>query len=260
MNQFVEVNQLKIFYRVFGNGHPVIFLHGFLEDSSIWDTVVKRMSEKEYKILLINLPGHGKSDCPENICTMAFMAKAVFKVMQICEIDQPLVFGHSMGGYVSLELAKLTTIFPVLVHSNFWCDSGLKQLDRDRVIEIVAQNKKLFIKQAIPNLFSKANLAKNSDNIIELIKKASAIPKGYIQAVTKGMRNRVDNTAFVKTINIGIIQGDKDPIIPFELMAEKVKKDGINANFQVISECGHMGFFEQEEAFYKAINYHCNKV
>ena len=147
-----------MYYRVFGNGHPVVFLHGFLEDHSIWIELAERLND--YTIIIPDLPGHGKSSCLSKNCSMAFMAEIVSVLLNKLNIQRPLVFGHSMGGYAGLELARLQLIDLVLVHSNFWADSPQKKADRNRVIEVVEQSHLFFIKQAIPNLFSEANIAK----------------------------------------------------------------------------------------------------
>ena len=248
MDQFIEFENHKIFYRMFGNGHPVVFLHGFLEDGSIWDTIYPNLVE-EYSVLIVDLPGHGKSECRLKECSMAFMALAVEHILLDLKLKKPIIFGHSMGGYVGLELIKRIDAKLVLVHSNFWADGPQKQLDRDRVIDVVEHSKTLFIKQAIPNLFFKANIKGNSGQIDYLIKQANRISVSSIKAATKGMRNRLDNTALLEQNRIEIIQGENDPIITQNMMTKQLKESGANINLKVIKKCGHMGFIEQPKHF-----------
>ena len=58
--QNINYKQTDIYYRVFGNGSPIVFLHGFLEDSNIWLDFIQPLKES-HQIILIDLPCHGKS-------------------------------------------------------------------------------------------------------------------------------------------------------------------------------------------------------
>jgi len=134
-------------YKTSGSGRAVVLLHGFLESSSIWNNINFENNE----IMTIDLPGHGRSSdvvC-SSIVDMAELVKETIESTNICEYD---VVGHSMGGYVALELVKLHQACKrvVLLNSNFWEDSPQKKLDRKRVAELVMQKKDHFIIEAIP--------------------------------------------------------------------------------------------------------------
>ena len=251
MEQQIVFENTNVFYRVFGNGHPVVFLHGFLENTDIWGDVVEKMGA--YQVVIVDLPGHGKSGCPEGECTMKFMANSVLEILKEQGISNPIVFGHSMGGYVGLELAQKMAINLVLVHSNFWADSETKKKDRDRVVAVVENSLKFFVKQAIPNLFYYSNLTKNAIQIQRLIKSAGKIPEKHVISVTLGMRNRQDFSDWEGLNQVHVIQGDNDPVIPLEFMKDKIKQSGKQPELMVLENCGHMGFFEQPEMFLRYV-------
>jgi alpha-beta hydrolase superfamily lysophospholipase len=175
-----EYKDTTIHYRVFGNGNPLVFLHGFLEDSTMWDEFIKPF-EANHKIILVDLPCHGQSRFIGKECSMIFMANAVKQILDIENVNNPKVIGHSMGGYVGLELAKLTQINLTLLHSNFWADSLEKKIDRDRVVDIVKNKKEFFISEAIPNLFYLKNRELCCPIIKNLIISANNIPENEIQ-------------------------------------------------------------------------------
>ncbi len=249
----------KIYYRVSGKGHPVVFLHGFLENVSIWETIEGRLSD-QFLTVVIDLPGHGKSDCFADECSMAFMASGVQQVISDLNISHPIIFGHSMGGYVGLELIRQIEAALVLVHSNFWSDSEHKKGERDRLISVVDQSRKWFIKQAIPNLFYPENIKNNEAGISQLISEAEKMTEHNIKSATLGMRNRLDHTALLGTKKIEIIQGQYDPVIPLNMMMEKVKKSGFEVGVNVLENCGHMGFMEQPELFLDSVMKCCNEL
>ncbi len=232
-------------YRVIGEGYPVVLLHGFLESIDMW----KYLSfEKEFLCVLIDLPGHGDSlNFSNSMISMKAMAIEVRKVMDELNITEYSVIGHSMGGYVGLELKHMDKRCQklVLLNSNFWQDSELKKEDRGRVAEIVKQNKNLFLYEAIPNLFNHPE--KYNEDIKSIIATAKKMQASAIGAISKAMANRssfIDALPSLKN-NILVIQGEFDEIVPLQKM-----KDALSDFPELavhIVECGHMAHIEKTE-------------
>ena len=106
-------------YRVVGNGYPVVFLHGFLESISMWEYL--SLSQNNQKIL-IDLPGHGTSDFTKTtLFSMQSVAKEVKRVIDELNIQEYHLVGHSMGGYIGIELMKIDVRCDklILLNSNF---------------------------------------------------------------------------------------------------------------------------------------------
>ena len=244
--KIVNHKNINIHYWTFGKGSPIVFLHGFLEDHTMWTSIKKELI-KNYKVILIDLPCHGLTRFNGDVCTMKLMAECVHQVLREEKIINPYIFGHSMGGYVGLELLKLTPIKLTLVHSNFWADSPEKQKDRNRVIDIVKTKKSFFINEAIPNLFYRKNIKRCEKDIQQLIKKASTIPAQQIISATKGMRDRLDNLSLLKRHHINIIQGQHDPIIPENAIRNHLNGLKKDKNYYTIKNVGHMSIWEDKK-------------
>lgn len=140
-------------YTISGRGQAVIFLHGFMENGSMWSELVHQLPVKAY---VIDLHGHGASFFhPDLPASIEIMARQVMQIVEKEQLQQALVVGHSLGGYVALELFRMNPDFEhvVLFHSNPWSDSLDKQQDRERVAKLVKTKKEFFISEAIPNLF-----------------------------------------------------------------------------------------------------------
>lgn len=246
------MNDSLLNYRVLGNGYPVLFLHGFLESISMWK--VLELDTLPFQSVLIDLPGHGKSlNEDDGEPSIDFMAKKVVEVIRELGITEFSIVGHSMGGYVALNLkkrfstkdGKINCKKVILLNSNFWEDSESKKKDRLRVADIVFKNKSLFIKEAIPNLF--VNKESFKYEIENLLSEALLIDKHSISYASLAMRSR-ENTKDVLVQNPNdflIIQGSIDPIVQVELMKEEIKN--INVQFKVIEGVGHMAHFESTE-------------
>lgn len=243
---FLNIENTKVNYWVSGQGDPLVFLHGFLEDSSMWDEIIKAFPN--HKLLTIDLPCHGQSRFNGDECSMDFMAQCVDLILTHEKINEPHVFGHSMGGYVGLELTKWRPLKKVvLVHSNFWSDSDLKKKERDQVIQIVQKKKAVFISQSIPHLFYKKNKEKCQENINWLVAKACELPTEEIIAATRGLRDREENYDAMEVFPVEMIHGDNDPIIPNSRLMDELAKLKRQVKVYEMPETGHMSIWENPD-------------
>ena len=238
-------------YRVIGNGYPVVFLHGFLESIEMWNYF---SFENNFKCVLVDLPGHGDSSHFSKASTsMNLMANEVRKVIDKLSLSDYSVVGHSMGGYVGLELKKLDRRCRelVLLNSNFWQDSELKKEERKRVAEIVKRNKNLFLYEAIPNLF---NDPVTYDNAIKtIIAEAKSMEATTIGMISLAMAERIDFERELVDFShkILIVQGEFDTIVPKEKMDEALLAlPEIHVEY---IKSGHMAHIEETEKTEKII-------
>jgi len=91
----------QVFYSDQGKGTAIILLHGFLENSSMWNKFVPELIKKN-RVICIDLLGHGNSNCLGYIHTVEEMAEAVKAVTRHLNLRRYYMLGHSMGGYVAL--------------------------------------------------------------------------------------------------------------------------------------------------------------
>jgi pimeloyl-ACP methyl ester carboxylesterase len=125
--------ETSIHYKRLGKGKPLLLLHGFLEDHSMWNPLIPFFNEWGYEVIVFDLPCHGMSRYAKESCSMEEMAACIHDFSLSKDINNARVLGHSMGGYVGLELLHLGNYDLTLLHSNFWEDSETKKRDRDRV-------------------------------------------------------------------------------------------------------------------------------
>jgi len=101
----VRFKDINIHFSDQGSGSAVVLLHGFLEGSWMWDEVVQALRLR-YRLICVDLPGHGQSDCIGYVHSMDEMAEAVMAVIQSLKLRRVQLVGHSMGGYVALAFAE----------------------------------------------------------------------------------------------------------------------------------------------------------
>jgi pimeloyl-ACP methyl ester carboxylesterase len=96
-----------IHYRVVGTGSPaVVFVHGWACDGTVWDGQVKAFSPR-HAVVTIDLAGHGLSGRNRSTWSVAAFAGDVLAVIERLDLKRVVLVGHSMSGYVILEVARL---------------------------------------------------------------------------------------------------------------------------------------------------------
>ena len=103
----VSADGVPISFQVTGSGTPaLVFVNGWCCDKSYWDKQVSSFA-KRHKVVIIDLAGHGESGLGREAYTMAAFGEDVVAVVNKLGIDKVVLIGHSMGGFVMLEAARL---------------------------------------------------------------------------------------------------------------------------------------------------------
>ena len=247
-------------YSIEGEGETLVFLHGFLESNSMWDYLA--LEELNFQKIFIELPGHGQSaltDDSENP-SLSFYANEVQEVLSFLKIEKFSIVGHSLGAYIALILKEhnLGCQKVVLLNSNFWADSEQKKKDRLRVAEIAFKAKKVFINEAVPNLFGQVELFRNE---IEALKEeAMKIKPESIAYAALAMRQRKDYTQMIaeNPSDFFIIHGDLDRLVTTEFLLEQTRdifKEILKNQVAIIQEAGHMSHIESSREVIKILTY-----
>ena len=202
-----------------------------------------QLSAQPMRCIFIDLPGHGESqlDDENEKPSIQYFAAKVRSFLSWLKIDQYDIVGHSMGGYVALELKKTDANCQkvVLLNSNFWEDSEQKKRDRVRVADLVFKAKNLFVSEAIPGLFfSKKGKEVEIQGLIDEAKNMSADAIAY---AALAMRERTDFTDYVNANpeQFVFIHGKLDRLVSVEELQAKISGPSIH-----LLDCGHMGHVE----------------
>jgi pimeloyl-ACP methyl ester carboxylesterase len=248
--QYTNFKQAKIAFTVSGKGRAVVLLHGFLGSTDIWEPI-KTSLAKQFKIICIDLPGHGQSDSFGYVHSMELMAQAVKAVMDSLRLKKYVLIGHSMGGYAGLAFAELFPDFVrglCLFHSTSYADSEQKKRDRDKAIRVVKNNTDIYVRATINNLFATKNLKHLKKEILFIQKIARKTPKRGIIAALEGMKTRPSRDVVLHFANYPIlfIVGKYDNLLPMQSLLDQAEIAKYK-NVLLLEKAGHMGFLEEPE-------------
>ncbi|RAV28278.1 alpha/beta fold hydrolase [Sinomicrobium soli] len=245
---------IPVFFEEEGKGAAVVLLHGFLENTTMWDGFLPVLSSG-YRVVTIDLPGHGKTGCLGYVHTMEMMAGVVREVLRHLKIRKPVLIGHSMGGYVALAFAEKHPDMVkglVLLNSTARADDKVRKQNRDRAIAAVKQNHRNFVRMAVANLFRPKNRKLFREEIARVKAEALKTPLRGIVAALEGMKVREDREVLLhfSPYRKMIIAGRKDPVLPFDTLLGQTEGTDV-ALFEVSD--GHMSHIENKKEVLNAI-------
>lgn len=256
--KFITSRGAKIRYADIGKGRVIVLLHGFPFSLDIWfGNGYANALAKKFRVIAIDLPGHGKSECIGYVQKMELMADVVKDVMDELNLRRYVVAGHSMGGYVALAFAER---YPenlrglCLFHSSASPDSAEKKLDRDRGIKLVKRNPVKYTNALVGNLFAVANQKYMKKEINWVRRIAAKTKKQGIVASIEGMKIRRNREIILKFAKYPVlfIAGTRDIVIPFEAMQKQADLPKIG-KLVALERVGHMGFLEAKEIAVKKL-------
>lgn len=226
---------------------PLVFLHGFLESSTMW--IPLALENWPCTSITIDLPGHGNSTeiLPDGEPSIDKMADAVVELLGFLQIKEFNLIGHSMGGYIGLSIKKRFKGCRklALLNSTYSADNEEKIYDRLRMASLVFEAKSLIISQSIPRLFYKYS---EEDQVVrDLIMEAHFIKPEAIAYASIAMSKRKPNIELVvKHKNeVLIIYGVHDKII--NVLQLQIDADKFALKLIGLSNSGHMSHFEETE-------------
>jgi pimeloyl-ACP methyl ester carboxylesterase len=243
----------KIFYRITGHGKPVILLHGFGEDGSIWDKQIDLLKE-HFLLIIPDIPGSGQSAVISQqpvtgIEEYAEMVKLIADEEHICEYA---MIGHSMGGYITLAFAEkypgLLSAFG-LVHSSAFADTEEKKTARLKSIEFIKNNGAYeFLKTTIPGLFmqGQGDSQPPAPYITALIEKGKEFSPAALIQYYQAMIARPDRAAILKNFErpVLFIMGEHDTAVPIDQGLQQCYLPR-QSHVHILRNSAHMGMLEE---------------
>ena len=248
----IQINNITLAYERFGNGAPLMLIHGFPLDHTSWNEVASLL-ENDFDLILPDLRGFGQSTTVETPYTITDMADDLARVLDHLGIEKTALAGHSMGGYVALAFAKK---YPHrvsglgLVSSQAAADAPERKEGRYKTAAAAAEKGVSVVVEAMtPNLSPNVGVQAFVRGVMEKQK-----PSAIIGAL-KAMAEREDLMPYLPTVTtfpVVLIHGNADVLIQIE-RAREIKAALPSARLVELQGAGHMPMMEFPEATAEAL-------
>jgi pimeloyl-ACP methyl ester carboxylesterase len=248
-----------------GSGVPVLLVHGFPLDHTMWDSQIEALCEHA-RVLVPDLRGFGKSplgplDSMGGI-SMERYADDLAEFLDAVEIraDRPVVFvGLSMGGYIAWQFvrkypSRLRAL--ALLDTRSLADTDEARAGRIKMADNVAEWGSGRVAEMMgPKLVAPDAYKANSKVVADLRRVVTNTSPAAIAAAQRGLAGRPDMTSFLAKIRVPtlVIVGSEDAISPpaeLEAIAAAIP----NAEYVVIPDSGHMTTMENPDAVNAALS------
>lgn len=251
----MQIETIKIgdtVVRVSGAGSPLVFVHGFTTTAEFWREQVEAFSSR-YRVIRINLPGHGVSPRPEGRSyTIPAFANDILQVYRALDIDDAILVGLSMGGTVA---QSFTLAHPERVQALVLVGATPHGLGEDvNVDNVLKAIDELGVVQASQNVIERSFGSAASSKLIEFAKREVAQTPAFVAREAIASLNASDSRPRLRDIRVPtlVVVGNEDIITP---PAESViLAQGIRDScLEVIADAGHFPMLEQPQAFNRVI-------
>ncbi len=235
-----------------GQGTPVVLLHGFPLDHTIWQPLIPLLQERA-RLIMPDLRGFGGTPAPEGVYTMREMADDVLAMLDRMEIEQAIIAGHSMGGYIALAFAQAypqRVLGLGFVATHAAADTPENYANRMNNARKVAHKGVDFLaKEMSQKITARPDLVEPIRQIM-----AKAPRQGVIGAL-KGMAERPDSTGLLSSIRAPsvVIHGAEDKFVTLE-KAQDMAQLLPRAWLVQVPHAGHMPMMEAPEVVVGALS------
>lgn len=253
----VQVNGVTLAYSDRGAGLPLVFLHAFPLNRCMWTAQEEALSSR-FRVVTVDLRGHGESDAPLAQYTMDQAADDVRALMDHLSVKQAVLVGLSMGGYILFAFYRKFADRVkglVLADTRAQADTAEGKDGRFQMAQVAyKQGPAAIAGLMIPKLLSPAAINANPDLVRTVRAMIESNQISGIAGALMAMAERTDSIPYLKQITCPtqIIVGELDQATPpsdAELMAGRIP----GARLSVILGAGHLANLEQPDRFTRII-------
>jgi pimeloyl-ACP methyl ester carboxylesterase len=253
----VRSGDAEIAYEVLGKGTPVLLLHAFPAHHGLWLPAAQALINR-YRVILPDLRGHGDSGVGDGPATVEKHTADLVRVLDDVQVGRAVIAGVSIGGYVFFEFwrrhrGRVAAV--ILCNTKAQADTPEARAGRLKSAdEVVERGTEPFVESMVPRLLGKTTLHSRPDLVDGARRMMMRMSPAGISAVQRGMAERPDSVATLKTINVPalVLVGEEDTLsTPAD--AELMRGNLAGSQLKVIPRAGHYAVWEQHEAVGSAV-------
>ena len=246
----IRVNGVNIYYEISGQGPALVLLHGWAENHNFWKFQIPDFS-KDYKVVAIDLRGHGESDKPKAEYSIQKFADDLYHVLNGLGIDRAIIAGHSMGGMTALVFClahpeKVKALILVNTTSAGIHEAGI--ISPKEILEIIRTSG---FENVVKQFFAQTFFASGtSGDLINWAKSEVLKTPQYVveEALKAIMEHAVTRKLSKITVPTLIIHSTEDLAIGVK-MAEIMNERIPNSRLKIVEGAGHHTMLEKPDEF-----------
>ncbi len=251
---------IRIFYLEKGQGTPLVFLHGFTLDHSVWQEQLDYFSKK-YRVIVTDARGHGQSDAPKTAYAREDRAQDILNLANQLNIDKFHLAGHSMGGGDALNFAidnqeRLKSLILIGTVASGWQPPkryrDFTEMARKKGIE---EAKEIYINSIL--IYYDKRYPELKERLRNIMLRFSGMPWLDPMKGKYKKRNDIELANNLK-VPVFLIVGQHD--IYFKSLAETLHEKIENSTLEIIPDAGHMVNLEKPNEFNSAFDQFLNKI
>lgn len=252
-----QVNGITIAYDDRGAGLPIVFLHAFPLNRTMWTQQLAGLGQ-QFRTISIDLRGHGESDAPFWRYSLEQYATDVKEVLAGLGIARALFVGLSMGGYLEFTLYRL---YPELILGLVFADTRA-EADKPEQLQwrfTLAQRTGAIgpaavIADMLPKLLAPKTYERDPDLVerVRFIQAAAPVP-GIIGDLM-AMAERPDSTDLLSSIKVPtLVLVGEDDVLTTPADAQRIAMGIPGAKLVIIPDAGHLSNMEQPDIFNRVV-------
>lgn len=253
-----RVRGIEMAYEMEGSGPPVVLLHGYPFNRTMWREQAEALSQS-FRVIMPDLRGLGETEATaDEPATMNEMAQDVAALLDQLGIDRAMLCGLSMGGYVAFAFTRR---FPLRVRALVLADTrpqpdtdDARRVREEQARKVLEEGMSAISDDILQKSLAPATLYARPD-IVERVREMilSTKPEGAAAAL-RGMAARSDQTPFLPNIIAPtlIFVGSEDRITP-PADAEAMRREIRGSRLEIIPGAGHVSNLERPDEFNRAL-------
>ena len=250
----IRIRDITVCYDALGTGAlPILFIHGFPFDKSMWQPQMERLKDK-HRVIAYDIRGFGKTGHGNEKPSISLFADDLILFMDTLQIKKAVVCGLSMGGYIILNAAsRYQERFEAIVLCDTQCIADSKEV-REKRYQTIAQIEKSglteYAENFVKSVFCPESLNTKQDEVDKI---KNIILKTPVQTITETLQALAirQETCFALPdirIPVLIICGREDTVTPV-IQSEYMYEHLVHSTLHTIAKAGHMSNLEQPDEF-----------
>ena len=252
----ITVNNVSLYYEIYGTGQPIVFVAGFSGDHTAWQNIVAEYA-KSYQVIVFDNRGIGESDCPDYPYTTDMMTDDVVGLARTLKLGAVHLVEHSFGGCIVQNIAyKYPELVKSIVIANSFAKANVRlRLYTEIRAELINANAPDSAVIKFVSMLCWSQLYLKQPGMIKKL-----VQEGFFPITITGYKHQAnamfnfDSTQWLNKIKVPclIIGADDDMLATVE-QAEYLKQNISGSEYYCFKNVGHVPHVEQPGFFNKLV-------